>query len=110
VLYVLPRPWTDATLPLRLDPTPDELVRVMVGRAELLTPSREWEFLRQTVRYADTEEPAERRRAVAAVRDLNLGRFAQPLLQRVLGSHPNQEFHQTARTLMNETARPLADE
>lgn len=110
VLYVLPRPWTDAALPLRLDPTPDELVRVMVGRAEFLTPSREWEFLRQTVRYADAEESAERMQAVAAVRDLNLGRFAQPLLQRVLGSHPNQEFHQTARTLMNEAARPLADE
>ena len=39
VLYVLPRAWTDATLPLRLAPAPANLVRVMVGRAEIIPPS-----------------------------------------------------------------------
>ena len=41
VLYVLPRAWTDRTLPLKLDPAPRELVRVMVGRAEVLAPALE---------------------------------------------------------------------
>src|SRR5205814_390150 len=35
VLYVLPRAWTDRTLPLKFDPAPRELIRVMVGRAEV---------------------------------------------------------------------------
>src|SRR5207245_10217803 len=41
VLYTLPREWTDRTLPLTLDPKPRELVRVMVGRAEVFTPATE---------------------------------------------------------------------
>src|SRR5581483_4576538 len=36
VLYMLPRAWTDQTLPMSIDPKPKELVRVMVGRAELI--------------------------------------------------------------------------
>ena len=36
VLYILPRAWTDRTLPLDVSPRPDRVVRVM----ELLTPSR----------------------------------------------------------------------
>jgi hypothetical protein len=61
VLYVLPRPWTDAALPLYLAPAPRELVRVMVGRAEVITPERESALLQQIVRfgYGNAEERAE---------------------------------------------------
>src|SRR6266704_3240154 len=38
VFYVLPRPTTDAVLPITIDPRPSDLVRVLVGRAELITP------------------------------------------------------------------------
>ncbi|MEO6183397.1 MAG: hypothetical protein ABIP71_09910, partial [Verrucomicrobiota bacterium] len=41
VLYVLPRAWTDQTLPIDFTPAPRDLVRVMVGRAELITPDFE---------------------------------------------------------------------
>src|SRR5262249_53002590 len=41
VLYILPRAWTDEIIPLKLEPAPQELVRVMVGRAEII--SRELE-------------------------------------------------------------------
>jgi len=41
VLYLLPRDVTDQFLPLRIDPTPASLVRVMVGRHDVLTPERE---------------------------------------------------------------------
>ena len=44
VLYLLPRAWTDRTLPLQVSPRPDSVVRVMVGRAELITPSVEREL------------------------------------------------------------------
>ena len=45
ILYVLPRVWTDQILPIELNPRPRELVRVMVGRAELITPRIELEIL-----------------------------------------------------------------
>lgn len=35
VLYLVPRELTDRTLPLTLEPAPDELVRVLVGRLDL---------------------------------------------------------------------------
>src|SRR5262249_26305006 len=41
VLYILPRQWTDQTLPLTIEPAPREVVRVMVGRAEVITPAAE---------------------------------------------------------------------
>ena len=39
VLYVLPRAWTDATLPIQFTPAPRKLVRVMIGRAEVIPPA-----------------------------------------------------------------------
>lgn len=41
VLYVVPRAWTDALLPIRIDPQPDELVRTLIGRIEVLTAGDE---------------------------------------------------------------------
>ena len=41
VLYLLPKQWADETLPLKLNPRPKNLVRVMVGRAEVLSPDTE---------------------------------------------------------------------
>ena len=35
VLYLLPQAFTDAVLPLRVQPAPEEVVRVLVGRVEL---------------------------------------------------------------------------
>src|SRR5207248_672908 len=41
VLYILPQAWTDTFIPMHLYPKPRKLVRVMVGRTELLTADRE---------------------------------------------------------------------
>jgi hypothetical protein len=41
ILYVLPNKLTEELLPLRLDPKPDSLVRVLIGRHDILTPERE---------------------------------------------------------------------
>ena len=41
VLYVLPDRLTDELLPLRVEPKPDALLRVLVGRHDVLTPERE---------------------------------------------------------------------
>ena len=60
VLFVLPQSWTDSFIPIRIWPRPREVVRVMVGRLELLSPERE-------------------QRAEAAVRDLASGDPARRL-------------------------------
>ena len=41
VLYLVAEPLTAEFLPLRIDPKPDQLVRVLVGRHDVLTPERE---------------------------------------------------------------------
>ena len=41
VLFVLPQSWTDRFIPMRVTPVPEQLVRVMVGRVELLDAARE---------------------------------------------------------------------
>ena len=41
VLFVLPQSWTDAFIPMTIMPKPKQVVRVMVGRLELLSPERE---------------------------------------------------------------------
>ena len=99
VLYVLPRQWTDDTLPVTLEPRPRELVRVMVGRAEIIPPATDWELLRQIVRYSQPDA-AGRQEAIAKVRQLGLGRFLQPAVAKVLGNYPSREFSQAAGELM----------
>lgn len=75
LLYVLPREWTDALLPIQIAPTPDELVRTLVGRVELLTGDRESELM-GTLHQAFS--------AGGTFDSTALGRFAEPQLQRAL--------------------------
>jgi hypothetical protein len=103
VLYVLPRKWTDDTLPLTLEPRQRELVRVMVGRAEIIPPATDWELLKQIVRYS-VPDAAGRQEAIANVRQLSLGRFLQPAVAKVLGHYPSREFSQAAGELMHAAA------
>jgi hypothetical protein len=44
VIYVVPESLTKELLPLKIDPKPDQLVRVLVGRHDILTPEREKEI------------------------------------------------------------------
>jgi hypothetical protein len=69
LFYILPEPETDALLPLSIEPEPQERVRVLVARIEILTPEMERE----------TEE-----RLAASAGLLPGGRFTEALLRRVL--------------------------
>lgn len=82
VLYLLPRAWTDRVLPLTLDPTPREVARVMVGRAEVITPQVTRALQTQIERFRTGDE-AERGLAVASARAIGLGRFAEPAVRLV---------------------------
>ncbi len=41
VFYLMPRKTTDAILPIVIEPEPAGLVRVLVGRTEIITPEME---------------------------------------------------------------------
>ena len=72
VLYLVPRAKTDELLPMVIEPRPDEVVRVLVGRHDFLTPEQEAATDRQVARAKAAR--AELDAAEAAVQ--TLGRFA----------------------------------
>ncbi len=73
LLYVLPRAWTDKLLPLSITPTPDALVRTLVGRVEILTESEEKSLL-DNLKNAENSGKFDK---------THLGRFAEAKLRRV---------------------------
>jgi hypothetical protein len=81
VLYTLPRRWTDRTLPLTLNPKPYEVVRVMVGRAEVFTPATE-KKLSNALALAQKGDPDAR--SVVMSECKKLGRFAEPALRKLM--------------------------
>ena len=81
VFYILPRPVTDAVLPITIDPQPTQLVRVLVGRIEIITPEME-QAIRIEMQRLDDPSPEVRAAAQSALR--KQGRFAEPVLKRLL--------------------------
>ena len=78
VLYVLPRDWTDETLPLTLNPKPRELVRVMVGRAEIVMPRTQQEIVAHLQRSDNGDKKSQKWLEDYAKK---FGRFAPPAFQ-----------------------------
>jgi hypothetical protein len=105
VLYLLPAKWTDQTLPLEITPKPDQTVRVMVGRAELITPSTE-KMLRQQVTSYHRGDAATKRQALVEVRQLGLGRFLEAATRRITGQMNDKDLSATAWTVANEAGKP----
>lgn len=95
VLYLLPRAWTDRTLVLQVSPQPDAVVRVMVGRAELITPSVEHELRKQIITFR-TGSAEVKSAAVAQVRALGLGRFLGAAVTRLTQDGTDEPFTRSA--------------
>ena len=100
VLYLLPRTWADRVLPLSLNPEPRQIARVMVGRAEVLTPAMEKALTLEIERYRTGDETA-RATAISNARSLGLGRFAEPAVRRLCMADPkNRDFSNAAWQLL----------
>jgi hypothetical protein len=80
VLFVLPQKWTDEFIPMRVAPQPKEVVRVMVGRLELLTPERE-QLAENAVRDLASPDEAIREGAFEYLREQ--GRYVEPIVRRM---------------------------
>ena len=103
VLYVLSREWTDRTLPLTIEPAPREVVRVVVGRAEVITPAVERQ-LTDTLTKASEGDQSARDKATEQFR--RLGRFAEPAYRLVARNLPLQA-NQTAWALVQASSKAL---
>lgn len=101
VLYILPRPLVDEVIPIRIDPVPDDLARVMVGRLEVLTPEREREIELALGALAG-EAPGARREAERTL--AGLGRLLEPSLRRVLAVTRSESVTRTAEDLLASLA------
>jgi hypothetical protein len=104
IFYLLPQAWTERVLPLSLEPAPAELKRVMVGRAELLTPDMEGDIARHVAALSSTDFDA-REKASAALQ--KLGRFTEPALKRIINTSRDQEVQSRAKKLLEEIRQPV---
>jgi hypothetical protein len=101
VLYTLPRADTDALLPLHLSPPPKEMVRVMIGRFETLTPEQE-SRIEALVAQLGADDPAVRDQTSAELKKMN--RFAEPALARISKTTSDPEVHIRAEALLRDIA------
>jgi hypothetical protein len=97
VLFVLPQSWTDRFIPMTITPAPAELVRVMVGRVELLTPERERQAEAAIADLA-SPDPDVRAGAFATLRDQ--GRYVEPIVRRTLETTSNAQVRMLCRRLL----------
>src|SRR4029079_14347712 len=75
LLYLVPGKQTDKLLPLKVDPAPDEQVRVLVGRLETITPEDCQQLVRRLVGSGPNDKPAD---DWLKEELKSLGRFAEP--------------------------------
>ncbi|MEK7468127.1 MAG: hypothetical protein AAB074_11990 [Planctomycetota bacterium] len=97
ILYVVPRLMVDRVLPLALDPAPKELVRVLVGRLECVTPEEEATVL-AAVRDWSSQDGPTRAKSQAALN--KLGRFLEPHVRRVLMLSTDEQILANAKSLL----------
>jgi len=76
LLYIVPRQFVDSVLPLTINPTPAQIVRVFVGRLELVTPA--------------TQRAVEQALATHDQTTLSrYGRFIAPILENMIAGEKN---------------------
>ncbi len=103
VFYILPRRITDATLPLQIDPRPAELVRVLIGRTEVITPEMEKAVKKQVSRLSDASP---RVRAQARLSIQKLGRFYEPILRRIVEDERDKTVRARIQKLLDVSSSP----
>jgi hypothetical protein len=82
LLYLIPQSWTEQSIPLSLSPAPEELLRVMLIRVEVISPEQEAQDVAASLAFDSAP-------ASAAAHFQALGRFAEPRLRRALSLSPS---------------------
>jgi hypothetical protein len=97
VLFVMPQSWTDTFIPITVVPTPKQVVRVMVGRLELLTPERE-RLAENALRCLPEKDAGKRRQAYQFLNEQ--GRYVEPIVRRVLRTTKDEGVRTLCRRLL----------
>jgi hypothetical protein len=97
LLFVLPQSWTDRYIPMQINPAPAELVRVMVGRVELLTPEHE-RRAEAAIRDLASPDPGVRERAFALLRAE--GRYVEPIIRRTMRTSTDERVRVLCKRLL----------
>jgi hypothetical protein len=97
MLFLLPQSWTDRYIPMRIDPAPSELVRVMVGRLELLTVERE-RRAEHAVRDLASPDSVVRENAFIALR--GEGRYVEPIIRRTIRESTDEHVRELCKRLL----------
>lgn len=105
LVYLVPRRLTDAVLPLSIDPKPPEIVRVLVGRLEFLTPETEREA---ELAFRDTLGGDAAKSAAAQKRLDRFGRFLEPVARRVTATTRDANARAAAQAVVARAASPDA--
>ena len=98
VVYTVPRDVTDEFLPLTITPKPDALVRVLVGRLEVITPTA-WREVVAALRDAAGTDAA--KRDAGEARLARLGRFLEPHLRNVMKASREAEVKKLAQARLD---------
>jgi hypothetical protein len=83
VFYIMPRSATDEILPIKIEPPPAQLVRVLVGRTELITQEME-DNVTNEIRKLQSPSISVREAALQAIN--KYGRFKEPILKQILNN------------------------
>lgn len=98
VFYVVTRKSTDKILPLNIQPKPKEIVRVMIGRVEIITPEMETDVRKQVglLRSNSKEVRAEARNYLK-----KYGRFYEPILKSILENERDAKIRGQIKKLIS---------
>jgi hypothetical protein len=112
LFYMVPPRLTDELLPLTISPQPDEIVRVLVGRYEIMSPedeARVTQLVQQSMRdrtafHAKAEKDEKLRQQGYALPKaiVQLGRLAEPALVRIRTINKEQGVKYEADALLTQ--------
>jgi hypothetical protein len=97
VLFVLPRSWTDAFIPMNIEPQPRKIVRVMVGRLEMLAADRQRKA-EASIRSLASRHPGETARAYRFLYDQ--GRYVEPIIRHIARTTSDDQVKALCRRLL----------
>jgi len=97
VLFVLPQSWTDQFIPLQITPEPATVVRVMVGRVEVLTPEHE-RRAEHAIHDLASPDSSVREKAFTTLR--SEGRYVEPIVRRTMRTTTDEQVRTLCRRLL----------
>ncbi len=99
ILFVLPPDSANGAIPIQIKPAPAKLVRVMVGRIEVLTPGRERQIEKLVAELGAKQFKI---REAASTVLTRLGRMSEPALRRVAATTADPEVRHRAQMLITQ--------